>query len=423
MTPSLQCAPGTLIWPRYLGLNVVFGGLVGFRYTLDVWVYRQVAAENASVMLLLGFSFAGMLLGEIAAARLSDVVSRSLAIAAAALGFGAWALLAMLGVMLMAIPLLYAAGALFGIALGLQHASVDAWLDAAMEQHRGHGATDIELSTGFLCYNTGYLVAATLAFPLLFGLDVFASLESAMASQLLTTPYLLCLAMAGTALLLRPAPVAARGVGPARRLPMLTPLLALPLREYGAVLRFGRLRLGAAILVGGCINLLVQFMDHFAPATLLPGRQVGERALSIFSFNLTVVLVMLGLTALLARAWSHRRLSDKARAVVLSGFIATALGLVALASNLGCEPLSAAGIALAPILLGLAQALLLALLPLTKSWCSSLGSSVCARRLCRCWALVNARSRLVRPCLWGSSAKPLPPTRAPRWRYSGRLLR
>ncbi|MBK1706171.1 MFS transporter [Halochromatium glycolicum] len=360
-----------LIWPRYLGLNAAFGGLVGFRYTLDVWVYRQVAAGGASVMLLLGFSFAGMLLGEIIAARLSDRVSRSLAILASATAFGAWAVLAMLGVVLDAVALLWAAGALFGVGLGLHHASVDAWLDSAMERHRGQGATDLELSTGFLLYNSGYLGAATLAFPLLFGLNWSASLESASAPQLVTAPYFLCLVLTGVVFLLRPAPDGERDVHSARPLSG----LALPLREYWAVLAFGRFRLVAAILVGACINLLVQFMDHFAPATLLPGREVGERALSIFSFNLTVVLVMLGLTALLARLWPRQRLSDRARALLLGGFIATALGLMASAIVLGQTPVRASDAVAAPILLGFAQSLLLALLPLTKSWVLEFGVS------------------------------------------------
>lgn len=163
-----------------------------------------LAPEDSAVLVLVAASFVGML-GELAAPQVSDHHSRSAAITAAAGAQGCWALLAMGGITGNAPSLLYAAELSFGIGLGLYHAALDAWLDEAWSQKTdGLPATDRHLTEGYLLYNLGYLGAATLAFPLLYGPPWNASLDLPGSANISVVPYLLALGLAGGAILLRP---------------------------------------------------------------------------------------------------------------------------------------------------------------------------------------------------------------------------
>jgi len=345
---------------RYLSLCGLFGALVGLRYSLDVWVFQRIGFSGDTVLVLVGYSFAGMLIGELAAPLLSDRSSRALAIAAAAAGLAAWALLALIGIALESAAWLYGAGLCFGIGLGLYHSSLDAWLDETMERDHGHPATDRQLTEGFLLYNLGYLAASILAFPLLYRLQWRMDLYSDAAAVLAPTPYLLALLLAAAAFRLRP---------PDRSKTRVTfaPLFALPLKEYRRVIRHGRFGIVTAIAVGTSINLLVQYIDHFAPANLLPGNTVASRTLDILAFNLTVVLVIAALDATLARRFPARKLSHGQRETIIAValLLTVALVVVALRPRQGGE---LGLLHLTPILIGLAQSSLLAVLPLIKSW-------------------------------------------------------
>ncbi|ABA57795.1 hypothetical protein Noc_1296 [Nitrosococcus oceani ATCC 19707] len=342
---------------RYLLLCALFGALVGLRYTLDVWVLTRLAPEDSAVLILVAASFIGMLLGEVAAPQVSDHYNRSAAITAAAGAQGCWALLTIGGIAGNAPSLLYAAGLAFGIGLGLYHASLDAWLDEAWSQKTdGLPATDRHLTEGYLLYNLGYLGAATLAFPLLYGPPWNASLDLPGLANTSFAPYLLALGLAGGAILLRPP-----------RLPNLSiqhpdprKLLAFPLREYLAVLRYGRTGLLVAVTIGACTNLLFQYIDYLAPAKLLPGSTIADRALNIFAFNLTVVLMVSALGAYLAWRFPTEKLTPKQRAFLIAAALCLSLSLGAAAIT-GPSPAI-------PLLLGLAQSILLALPPLVKSW-------------------------------------------------------
>lgn len=144
---------------RYLSLCALFGALVGLRYTLDVWVFGRFGFNGNAVLILVGISFAGMLIGEVLAPRMSDRFSRSAAITVAASALGVWSLLAIAGITLESASWLYAAGLSFGIGLGLYHSSLDAWLDETLSYETGRSAADHHLTEGFLLYNLGRAIA------------------------------------------------------------------------------------------------------------------------------------------------------------------------------------------------------------------------------------------------------------------------
>ncbi|ADJ28113.1 hypothetical protein [Nitrosococcus watsonii] len=342
---------------RYLLLCALFGALVGLRYTLEVWVFARLAPGDRAVLVLMAASFAGMLLGELAAPPVSDHYSRPAAIAAAAGAQGCWALLTIGGIIGNAPSLIYAAGLSFGIGLGLYHASLDAWLDEAWNRKTGGlPATDRQLTEGYLLYNLGYLGAATLAFPLLYGPPWDASLDRPNLANISLAPYALALGLASSAILLRPPRLPNLSTQPPRS----RKLLVFPLRDYLAVLRRGRAGLLVAVTIGAGTNLLFQYIDYLAPAKLLPGSTVADRALSIFAFNCIVVVLVSALGTYLAWRFPTQKLTHKQRALLIAAALCLSLSLGAAAIT-GPPPAI-------PLLLGLAQSILLALPPLVKSW-------------------------------------------------------
>lgn len=81
------------------------------------------------------------------------------------------------------------------------------------------------------------------------------------------------------------------------------------------MVRYGRTGLLVAVTIGACTNLLFQYIDYLAPAKLLPGDTVADRApVSIFAFNLTVVLIVSALGAYLAWRFPTQKLTHKQRA-------------------------------------------------------------------------------------------------------------
>lgn len=194
----------------------------------------------------------------------------------------------------------------------------------------------------------------------MYGLRWQANLQETEILDIALTPYLFAITLSTCAILLRPPQ-------PLQHSPVHKALFAFPVQEYLAVIRHGRFELLAAIVVGTSINLLVQYIDLFAPANLLPGNSVASRTLNIFAFNLTVVLMVAALnTYLYWRSPSHD-LSHDRRELIIAAALCTAVVLVYLSLQLD-ESTGIGALQLAPILLGIAQSALLAMLPLIKSW-------------------------------------------------------
>jgi MFS family permease len=347
---------------RYWILSALFGAVFGIRFTLDVWVLQQVTIAAAAKFQFIGVTIAGMLIGELCAGPVSDRVGRTLAVQASALSIAAWAVLAMLAIKT-ASPVLFVWGALmFGIGFGLFHSSLDAWFCDRCTT----AALELRLTQGYFFYNAGYLLGSSLAFPLLLAFQWDANLISAtIAPSLAPWPYLVAISLlVGVVLTLRrDATVPAIRQRPAIRGVTARQVLG----DYLSVLSRGGSGLASVLFVAGSIALIVQLIDHLAPAVLLSGATLKDKAANVFLFNLTVCVFVGLLQIALHRLGGVGGVDASMRSAIVKFAMACVtllLGLCFLAAH-------RAALADKPwigLVLGLAQALLLMLPPLMKAW-------------------------------------------------------
>jgi len=351
----------SVIW-RYWILSALFGGAFGIRFTLDVWVLQQVTADADAKFQFIGVTIAGMLIGELCAGPASDRVGRTVAIYASVVSIAAWAVLVMLAMETANIALFVCGALMFGIGFGLFHSSLDAWFCDRCKP----AALELRLTQGYFFYNAGYLLGSSLAFPLLLAFQWDAKLISGpTALSLEPWPYLLAIVLlAGVVLTLR------RGttVPTARPRPAIrsvTPRQVLG--DYLSVLARGGSGLASVLFVAGSIALIVQLIDHLAPAVLLPGATLKDKAANILLFNVTVCVFVGLLQIVLQRLGGVDGIDASMRGAIVKfamGCVALLLGLCFLAAH-------RAALADKPwigLVLGLAQALLLMLPPLMKAW-------------------------------------------------------
>ena len=346
----------------YLLLSTFFGFLFGVRYTLEIWVIGVMDPSFGQKFLLVGTTFIGMLLGEVVGARISDFFSRSKAVKLSALFVALWAICVAVALLTGLVGLIFVGTALFGLSLGTYHSSLDAWFDAALQENYAVSASDTQLTNGFLFFNIGFAVAASVAFPLLFLFRI--NEEMVLTRDTLVFPYLPYLLVVGLVLYILIMPMVSensqKSISGSRSN---KPFWENPLADYLAVIKHGKYGLLAAVLIGSLLNLLAQYIDHFAPAEILPGSTVIGRSMNVFIMNVIVVVVIASLylffgwknlTNRLEHHWRLRIIMTSVGAVLLLTFLITYI----FHSE---SPWIA-------IMLGLIQAILLATLPLIKAW-------------------------------------------------------
>lgn len=348
---------------RYWTLCALFGLVFGVRYTLDIWLIERLAGPDGAwnykfAYVLVSLFF--MLVGEVAGGIVSDYRSRTGAVVAAVPAVWLWAATAWLAIG-RADPnfLLVAAGG-FGLAFGFFHATLEAWVDDALKRVRGAAGdgrqvTAYQVYWGAVANYLGILVSSAAAFPLVFhgqfGVDVKTG---AGAGGL---PYAVAAGVAGLVLIFPPQTVPGSGHAPGGG-------LRAVVHGYRAVLAGGSFFLWAALFVGGTISLLIQYIDHFAPADMLGGGTVSTRTESVVIYNAIICAgtVLLGL--LLNSLRPPERLGRHRRAAVIALALACVLALLVVMYWRADEDEPV----LKPVLISLAQTFLLAVPPLVKVW-------------------------------------------------------
>lgn len=357
---------------RYFLLSNIFGIIIGVRYTLDIWVFEHFAPHSNDKFLLITLTFVGMLAGEILSSRLSDRVSRRVAIDSAGISLAGWAFTVYLSIIFFDSAWFYLAAICFGMGLGLFHASLDAWVDEALSITTGNRAKDSYLVQGYLFYNIGYLIGASLAFPALLGFQWTTKLPQGLSSinLLQPIPYFVTMLLSMLILLFHPASSKEQFLGSHDPDPMQSPPIRTLISDYLRILVFGKYKLIGIVLVGSCVATLIQYIDHLAPAGLVLGHTVFEKTVNLFLFNSTVCFCLAALAAYLKHLRPVSSLHPAIRAAIISGglfFVGALITLVAyFLSSFGTKDQFA--LMFAALSLGLAQAVLLMLPPLIKAW-------------------------------------------------------
>jgi len=351
---------------RYLGLSAVFGFLFGIRYTLDVWVLAAIDQGAQAKVALLAIAFVLMFAGELLAGTFESARERGIPVALVA--FAIWGCLAGSALRLHSASLLLLATVAFGLASGLFHTVVDGWFAGALDEAGRGDETPRRLTQGWLIYNCGYVAGAGAAFPLLFagnfGGEPGALFQTGRAT---VAPYVLgsALALVGAVLLVPRA--RAKNTSGSVSSRFLNAIVRLP-GEYRLILQKGGLQLAAAVFAGAGVSLMIQCVDHSAPK-LISATSVGKQAVAMVVMNGLVCLGALGLERYLAflsrrgsETWDSRRT-----------FMICALSSVSVCFTfliyISLPGDASAGAWLGhAILLGIAQAMLVAVPPLAKAW-------------------------------------------------------
>ena len=353
-----------MVW-RYWLLSGLFGAIFGVRFTLDVWMFQHLASASSGKFAFIGLTFAGMLIGELCAGPISDRVGRMIALRVAAVAIVGWAVSSILAVVSGNPSFLLSGTLLFGVGFGLFHSSLDAWFAEKASACLAVPALEFRLTQGYLTYNVGYLLGASLAFPLLLGFDWNLDLiSSVLGGSFYVWPYVLALALVGAILLLIVKDGAAKPAVVADR-PRIT--LRQIGRDYAAILTTGRAGLWGVLFVAGSIALIIQLIDHLAPAVLLPGATLAAKSLNVLVFNATVCVCVGTLQYFLHRVGGAEGIGPSVRDGIVKFSLCIVVLLLAFCS---LETDAAAGWEgkWLGLVLGLAQAILLMLPPLMKAW-------------------------------------------------------
>ena len=162
---------------RYLLLYCLFGVIVGVQLGTATWVVEVFQFwPKYSGHFLLAFTMGGLIVGEICGARVTKRYSSSKAVLFAAGAFAISALGSLLAVYLwtpdvtdasLNFRYLTVAAFTFGVGLGTQHSSLDAWFSVSTRLTSGRNPTDSEMGWGYSTYTLGFFVGQVLFFPLL----------------------------------------------------------------------------------------------------------------------------------------------------------------------------------------------------------------------------------------------------------------
>ena len=313
---------------RYLLLYCLFGVIVGIQLGAANWVVEVFNYwPKHGTHLLMAFTMGGMVLGEVCGARITERYSSSSAVTFAASAFGASALGSVLAVYLWSpgidasfnFKLLTAAALTFGIGLGTQHSSLDAWFSVSTRLTSERSPTDSEMGWGFTSYTLGFFLGQILFFPLMYHLGWYTTIAETIGNQsrpfpmaISASPYVFALAAAVLIIIFRPYTFAERSLEPAAEEG------PEPSHSVVSIFRRGGIAFVTMLVVGSCVSFVIFHIDTFAGPDLLPGSTVKQKtiALGILCF---VTFAMVGLFSWKLEADKRfRTLSPASRSGVLA---------------------------------------------------------------------------------------------------------
>jgi MFS family permease len=342
---------------RYVSLYAVFGLIVGLGYGANPWVVQKLLGADGArgKHLFMATAMLGMLVGEFSGAWLSDrrgrrssaVVLAVVAYSFSAVMFGSavWFDLAML---------LFPGALLFGLGLGIQHSSLDAWFSAAIRGVAGVKPNDVQFAWGFTAYTSFFCFGQALTFPLLYRFDWevvvaeknMAGIWAPTAASISIAPYVLTLVIGLLICVAYPPRVAPPAVDPKQTRPS----------GYYAVLKRGGLSMLLLVATGAGISFLIQHIDAFAATDLLTDTpKVLDKALSLAALHGAAAIAVGTFGWTLERSRGFNDLSPGGRTWVIG--ISLMMTVFLIAAALYARLLDALPIYVA-LLVGLAHSLL-----------------------------------------------------------------
>jgi len=262
------------VFRRYVLLYALFGLVVGLRYGTDAWVFEILSTWVEGKHLLMACAMVGMLAGDFLGARVSDRYSRVAAVLLAAAGFALSALLGWLALEAESPDALFFGALAFGLGLGVQHSSLDAWFRTATLHTSTRKPTDAEWAWGYTAYTGGFFAGQALAFPLMYGFNwdlPIAQYQNRnwvpLHLPVYPAPYLLAVVGCLLVVLARPPsaefePAGAGGAGPAAAADEQP-------RGFIGTIRGGGIAFVMIVLVGAGVSFLIQHIDTFGATDLL----------------------------------------------------------------------------------------------------------------------------------------------------------
>jgi len=289
---------------RYLLLYCLFGIIVGVQLGTATWVVEVFQYWPAySAHFLMAFTMAGLIVGEVCGARVTKRYSSSKAVVFAATAFAISALGSFVAVSLwrpgvsasLSFKFLVVAAFLFGIGLGTQHSSLDAWFSVSTRLTSERSPADSEMGWGFTTYNLGFFLGQVLFFPLLYNRNwstVVATPhgnESNPAQMAISaSPYMVPLVAALLIMLLRPYSFREQDIEPELAKDQGSP------HSVAAIFRRGGIAFVTMLIVGSCVSFVIFHIDTFSGPYLLPGSTIQQKTLGV-GILCFVTFVMVGL--------------------------------------------------------------------------------------------------------------------------------
>ena len=289
---------------RYLLLYCLFGIIVGVQLGTATWVVAVFQYwPPYSAHFLLAFTMAGLIAGEICGARVTRRYSSSKAVVFAAAAFAISALGSFLAVYLwtpavtgaFSFKFLLVAAFTFGIGLGTQHSSLDAWFSVSTRLTSERSPTDSEMARGYTTYTLGFFVGQVAFFPLLYNLSWWTPVATTDGNEstplkmaISAAPYLVPLVAAVLIMLLRPYSFPEKDIEPE------TASDQESRHSVASIFRRGGIAFVMMLIVGSCVSFVIFHIDTFSGPYLLPGSTIAEKTLGV-GVLCFVTFVMVGL--------------------------------------------------------------------------------------------------------------------------------
>lgn len=328
---------------RYLLLYCLFGVIVGVQLGGGNWVIKVFNHwPKSGGHLIMAFTMAGMIIGEMCGARVTEWYSSSKAVLFAAAAFSVAALASLMAVYSwtpqlqgsFSSQLLIAGAFAGGVGLGTQHSSLDAWFSVSTRLTSERSPTDSEMGWGYTTYTLGFFLGYVLLYPLLYRFGWSTQIASVVDNEsqpfslpISASPYLLALGAAILILIFRP--YSFRG----------TIIEAETESDNGSahsvvgIFRRGGIAFVTMLVVGSCVSFVIFHIDTFAGPDLLPGSTVKEKSLGL-GILCFITFVMVGIFSWKLEADKRfRTLSPASRSGVLACnllFTLLLLGLIVL---------------------------------------------------------------------------------------------
>lgn len=342
----------------YYIISIVTGLVFGFRYTVDVWVFVNEYKDSAvNPVVVAATAIGGMILGEFLSSIVSDGMGRRKGLLLVFTLLFLWSLCAVLSLSMSSVIVFLIASFFFGASLGMYHSSLDAWIFDALDTTNITCNHDKKIVIGFLLFNVGFFTAAAAVFPVIHNYSLDAPLEytSEVRSHLIK----LYLSMGIISIIL--ATIVYKGLSFYKERRRSRENFSQNIGNIHQFIKKTDKSVTVPLVLGMIITFSIQFMDHFAVTIFLPGESVLEKTLNIALFN-AIVLVSIGFMAINIKD-TKIHIDVYQREKILFWLILLS-GISVMCAFEGADK----GAYRTALLIGLAEALLLACAPIIKAW-------------------------------------------------------